>query len=208
MVNHRLPDPTIAHFASGDIDYLGATVKYALLESGYTPNYVTDEFFSAIDTTELTDTGYTAGGVTLASKTLGTIASSSVAAWQANTSYEVGDIVRPSPSDGHIYRCSVAGISGGTQPTFNQTFGATTVDSGVTWTQTGDSYLRFDAANPSWSSATFSPGPRFGIAYVVGTAGVADFILAIGDFEVDVPIDAGTFTVEFHSTGLLRNFRA
>lgn len=43
------------------------TIKAALATSAYTPNQDTDQFFSSV--TEATGTGYTAGGVTLASKT-------------------------------------------------------------------------------------------------------------------------------------------
>ena len=45
----------------------GDTIKASLLDSGYTPNKVTDVTFSVIDADELaTANGYTAGGVTFA----------------------------------------------------------------------------------------------------------------------------------------------
>ena len=45
----------------------GDTIKASLLDSGYTPNKVTDVSFSVIDADELaTANGYTAGGLTIA----------------------------------------------------------------------------------------------------------------------------------------------
>jgi len=49
------------------IDYLTGTIKIALVES-YTFD-VTHEFFSDVSSTQITGTGYTAGGVTLTSFT-------------------------------------------------------------------------------------------------------------------------------------------
>lgn len=51
------------------IDWLSDTIKVAMCTSTYTPAQDTHEFFSDI-TNEVTGTGYTAGGATLANKTL------------------------------------------------------------------------------------------------------------------------------------------
>lgn len=61
--------------------------------------------------------------------------------WQASTAYTVrqtgdaktGSVVKPTTANGRYFRCSVAGTSGGTQPTWNTTLGGTTTDGGVTW---------------------------------------------------------------------------
>ncbi len=53
----------------GGIDLDTDTVKVALVTSSYTPNMDTHDFFDDI-TNEATGTGYTAGGATLASKTV------------------------------------------------------------------------------------------------------------------------------------------
>lgn len=42
------------------------TIKCALIDSGWTPNTATDTTFSTIDANENSDTGYTAGGATVA----------------------------------------------------------------------------------------------------------------------------------------------
>jgi hypothetical protein len=54
--------------------------------------------------------------------------------WQASTAYVAGQIVLSSPANGHAYSCTAAGTSGGAQPAFPTTPGATVTDNGVTWT--------------------------------------------------------------------------
>ena len=51
---------------NGNIDLDTNTIKVALVTSGYTPTQATHEFFNQV-TNEVTGTGYTAGGSTLAS---------------------------------------------------------------------------------------------------------------------------------------------
>jgi len=58
----------------------------------------------------------------------------SASAWQATTAYVVGDYVEPTTPDGNVYKCTVAGTSGASEPTWNTTEGATTSDATVTWT--------------------------------------------------------------------------
>lgn len=50
------------------VDWVTDTIKVALTTSAYTPNQDTHDFFDDI-TNEVTGTGYTAGGVTLTTKT-------------------------------------------------------------------------------------------------------------------------------------------
>lgn len=54
--------------------------------------------------------------------------------WQSGTAYTLNDIVVPTVFTGFYYRATVAGTSGGTEPTFPTTDGSTVVDFGVTWT--------------------------------------------------------------------------
>jgi hypothetical protein len=51
------------------VDFLADTIKTSLHTVTYVPNQDTDDYFNDC-TNEITGTGYTAGGVTLASKTL------------------------------------------------------------------------------------------------------------------------------------------
>lgn len=52
-----------------EIDYDSDTIKVMLCTSSYTPNQDTHQYKSSV-TNEITGTGYTAGGATLASKTV------------------------------------------------------------------------------------------------------------------------------------------
>lgn len=58
-----------AKLANKEIDWDTDTIKVALTTSTYTPNQDTHDYFNDI-TNEVTGTGYTAGGATLASKTV------------------------------------------------------------------------------------------------------------------------------------------
>src|SRR6478609_354770 len=57
------------HFVNGDINYTSDTIK-AMLLIGHTWNQDTDEYISAVNAQQVSGTGYTAGGATLASKTV------------------------------------------------------------------------------------------------------------------------------------------
>lgn len=52
-----------------EIDWDSDTIKVALLSSSYTPNQDTHDYFDDVSSYEVTGTGYTTGGITLASKT-------------------------------------------------------------------------------------------------------------------------------------------
>jgi hypothetical protein len=56
--------------ALSDVDWTTDTIKAALTTSGYTPDQDAHEFFSSVTNELATANGYTAGGLTLASKTL------------------------------------------------------------------------------------------------------------------------------------------
>ncbi|MGB0971938.1 MAG: hypothetical protein ACPGVG_13400 [Mycobacterium sp.] len=57
-----------------------------------------------------------------------------VPVWTALASFSLDDLVRPSTFAGRVYRCTVAGISGASEPTWSATVGNTTVDATATWT--------------------------------------------------------------------------
>lgn len=52
-----------------EVDWDTDTIKVALLTSTYTPNQDTHDYFDDVSSTEVSGTGYTSGGITLASKT-------------------------------------------------------------------------------------------------------------------------------------------
>lgn len=53
-----------------EIDYDSDTIKVALLTSAYTPAQTTHDYYDDVVGSEVSGTGYTAGGQTLASKTV------------------------------------------------------------------------------------------------------------------------------------------
>ena len=64
-------------------------------------------------------------------------------AWEASTAYSLGDIVVPTAGleNGFRYECTTAGTSGGSEPTWPTTEGATKTDGTVVWTCRYGSHL-------------------------------------------------------------------
>lgn len=52
-----------------EVDFDSDTIKVALLSSSYTPDQDAHDYFNDVSSYEVTGTGYTTGGATLASKT-------------------------------------------------------------------------------------------------------------------------------------------
>lgn len=66
-------------------------------------------------------------------KTLG-IDALLIKGWQASTAYSLGDKVNPAATNGYYYKCTTAGTSGGTEPTWPTANGGTVSDGTVVWT--------------------------------------------------------------------------
>lgn len=60
----------IAKAFNKEVDFDSDTIKVALLSSSYTPNQDTDDYWNDVSAYEVTGTGYTAGGATLANKSV------------------------------------------------------------------------------------------------------------------------------------------
>lgn len=184
------------------VDWLSDTIKASLHTATYSPNRDTHETKADL-TNEVTGTGYSAGGVTLGSKTITyTAANSWATAHATTTAYVVGDIVRPAAGNGHLYRCIVAGTSGGVAPTWPTVSGQTVTDGTVTWAEIGSGVVQVDAADPSWTTATIS-GIRYMVIYKdSGTANTSPLLFLI-DFGSDQQVTNGTFTAQLPALGLL-----
>ena len=61
--------------------------------------------------------------------------------WAASTAYTVGDTIRPTTPNSRVFKCTTAGTSGGTEPTWNTTVSGTTNDNTVVWTTFNDTAL-------------------------------------------------------------------
>lgn len=184
------------------VDYLSDTLKVLLATSSYVPNLDTHEVKSDV-TNEVTGTNYTAGGTTLASKTVTVTAANSWAtAWATGHAYAVGDIVRPTTGNGHLFRCIVAGTSHATtEPTWPTVSGQTVVDNTVTWAEIGRGVTQLDAADPSWASATIS-GIRYAVIYKDTGTGSTSPLLWLIDFGADQQVTNGTFSIVLAALGI------
>jgi hypothetical protein len=187
------------------VDFLSDTIKVALLAASYTPALDTHDFFNDI-TNEVVGTGYVAGGTTLANKQLSVVAANSWATARANsTAYSVGDIVRPAAGNGYLFRCVVAGTSGGSTPTYVTTIGRETVDGTVVWSCVGSAAVTFDADDAAWAGSTITA--RYAVVYKdTGTPATSPLML-LGTFSGEVSSTAGTFQIVFPATGFAAKIR-
>jgi hypothetical protein len=60
----------LAKALNKEVDFDSDTIKVALVTSSYTPNQDTHDYWDDVVANEVTGTGYTTGGATLASKTV------------------------------------------------------------------------------------------------------------------------------------------
>lgn len=189
--------------ANKEADLDSDSLKATLHTSSYVPNLDTHAYVSDLTNELSTAGGYTAGGVTVAG-TIAYVAANSWATTRANsTAYAVGDVRRPASGNGFLYRCAVAGTSGGSIPTYPTVPGTTVVDGGVTWTCVGHGAFTFDIADPTW--AAFSAGPFRYLVISDRTPGTAATqpLLALGDWGSDQTGGGGSYTVQIDATGLL-----
>jgi hypothetical protein len=70
--------------------------------------------------------------------------------WAVSTGYTVGLLVKPTAANGHYYRCTTAGTSAGTEPTWPLVSGATVADGTAVWTEFGPDTRRAPLAE-NWS---------------------------------------------------------
>lgn len=186
---------------SAAINWAGDSIKMALLASSYTPNLSGHVHWSDVSASEITGTGYTAGGVALASKThTVTAANSWSTAWAASTAYVQGAVVRPSTANGFLFYAEAGGTTGSTAPTWPTTVGATVTDGTVTWTCVGESIIQWSSASASWSASTISAA--YGVIYDAqsGTASTEPLIALI-NFGGTVSSTNSTYTITVPSLG-------
>jgi hypothetical protein len=151
--------------------------------------------------TELgTGGGYTAGGLAVAGRSMTYTAANSWSTQRANsTAYAVDDVVRPASGNGFLYRCAVAGTSGGSLPTYSTVLGRETTDGTVTWETVGSGIVVMAATDPNWTTATFGPC-RFAVFIDTQTGAAAtNPIIGYINFGSDKTGGGGNFTINLHS---------
>lgn len=183
----------ILNVQQGKVNLLTDSLKYALFTSSYSPSLDGDTLYSLL-TGEVSNvgTGYTTGGVTVASPALTQVAAASWAAWVTATPYSIGQVVRPAASNGFLYMCVAAGTSGA-GPTWGITQGETNTDgASLVWLNIGSAAIKFTIAAPSWANSTITA--RYGVLYDL-TANASGMLVALDDFGSNIASTNGTFTV-------------
>ena len=177
------------------------TLKAMLCTSSYAPNRGTHAYKSDV-TNEITGTGYTAGGLALTTPTIAYVAANSWATARANTTaYVEGQVVRPATGNGFLYKCIVAGTSGGSIPTYPTTYGGTVTDGTVTWECVAAGGVVLDAVDPSWATATLTA--RYCVIYDSSPATDATRpLIAYLDFGTDVSSTAAAYTINLDANGI------
>jgi hypothetical protein len=197
----------LASLHAASVNFTTDTIKAMLLTSSYTPNFDTHQYKDVSITNEIVGTGYTAGGVTLGSKSVTyTAANSWGTVWAVGTTYTAGQIVKPTVGNqnGHIYLCQTAGTSHATtEPTWPTTRGATVTDNTVTWEEVGLGITVVTSANPQWTSSTLTA--RYCAIYD-DTPGSNKPLFVLVDFGADVSTTNGTFQVTIDASLGILNF--
>lgn len=181
----------ITKMANKQVDFDTDTLVFRLYaQAGYTPNLDTHITTADLGTELATGGGYTNGGLAITSPTMTYTAANSWGVVAATTTaYTVGQVVRPSAGNGWIYRCVVAGTSGGSAPTWPTVLGTTVTDGTVTWEAVGRGVATLKCSNPSWASATFTA------RYCVLVDTTSGILLGLDDFGSDKTGGGGPFTI-------------
>lgn len=192
--------PVYESLFGAEINFGSDTCKAMLCSSSYNPDATAHRYKSSV-TNEIAGAGYTAGGVTLTSKTVTRTVANSWATSRANsTAYAVGDIVRPASANGYVYQAVVAGTSAGSIPTYPTVVGQSVTDGGVTWVCKGRVVVVIDFADPSWASSTLT-GRVVVIYKSTGTDSTSPLI-AFDVLAADVTSTNGTWTYQVAANGI------
>lgn len=189
-----------------EADLNSDTLKATLHTSSYSLAVNTDQYVSDLTNELSTASGYTSGGATVTGSFALTVANSWASTAATSTAYTVGQVRRPGTGNGYLYRCVVAGTSGGSAPTWPTVVGTTVADGSVTWLNIGSAVVVLDLADATlWTS--FSAGP---FRYLVvsdrtpGTAATQPLICVFdfgsnqtgggGNFDLSTPVE-GVLTI-------------
>lgn len=191
-----------------EIDFNSDTLVWTLHTSSYVPNLDTDVFVSNLTNELSTGGGYTSGGLAIAAPTITYTAANSWSVVRANsTAYNLGDVYRPSATNGFMYRCVVAGTSAAAPPTFATVLGTTYADGTATFECVGSGACTFTCSDPTWASATFGPCRYAVLSDRQTGVTTTEPLLCYVDFLSDKTGGGGSFTVNLSTTqGVLTYF--
>lgn len=119
-----------------------------------------------------------------------------------STAVSSGDTVIPTTPNGRLYRCSTAGTTGASEPTWPTTDGGTVADGTAVWTEmtpdleamnanvtepSGGSYARVqrDPSDANWSAASATDGLTDNVAAITFAPPLASWGLIFGQFIAD-----------------------
>lgn len=181
-VTFQLYASAVLSLLNKEADLDSDSLKATLHTATYTPSVASDRYVSSLSNELSTGSGYTSGGATVTGSFALTAANSWASTAATSTAYTVGQVRRPSAGNGYLYRCVVAGTSGGSAPTWPTVIGTTVADGGVTWLCIGTSIIVLDLADATlWSS--FSAGPYRYLVVSDRTPGTAATQPLIGFFD-------------------------
>ncbi len=133
--------------------------------------------------------------------------------WVASTAYVANDWVKPTTVASHAYKCTTAGTSASSEPTWGTTNNGTTSDGTVTWTCYPANYLMYGTGledslntypkvrieiNPDGDYSSFANGVKKGV-YITGAWGYGDGISAtpyVSDTTITEDLTAGEAAVD------------
>ena len=189
--------------ANKEADLNSDTLKLMLLSSSYTPDRDAHDYVDDVVANEVTGTGWSAGGVTLTTVTIGYVAANSWATARANsTAYSKNAVVRPATGNGYLYQAITAGTSGGSIPTYPTVIGDTVTDGTVTWMCVAKGAFKLAADNVATSGVTVTDA-RYGVIYdsTPGTNATRPLVVLL-DHGSAQAATAGTFNYTWDATGI------
>lgn len=198
---------TLADVFSAVVDIDSNSWQAMLITSAYTPNFDTDHFVSTIRANEVGASGSYASGGSVVALTVSYVLATSATARGNTTAYSVGEIVRPAVTNGHVWRCVVAGTSTGSEPaaitTFSGAPGQSVTDGSVTWAECGRGFVKVvPPSSVAWTTATITARYCVIANFTPGTDATRQLLACI-DFGSNQTSTAGTWTLTFDTFGLI-----
>jgi hypothetical protein len=153
----------LSAFVNKEVDWNTDTnIKVAVMGTGFTFDDAHDYWNDVSANDYGSATGYTAGGVNIATRAIVQTDSAALTARANTTAYVVGDIVRTATDSTRCLLCVVAGTSGGSEPAGLATLGSfrELTDTNPVWVNIGRAITSLDGDAVVWTGLdeTGTPG--------------------------------------------------